>query len=261
MKLGVCTSPKNADLVKSLGYDYIEVQFGWLTSLTNEEFRAESALYERSPLTAEVFHYFFAGPVSLYAPDGDQSECLKDIARRAELGFSRAAAWGGELAILGSAYARRVPNTITFEEADKQFARVLAVCGEAAERHGMKLLLEPLSTIECNYLHTVAECAAAAKRSGSSAVATMVDFYHLLNNNDAPESLPALADSLFHAHYARPGDRGIPREEDIPLLKTFADYLKRCPNVTRLSLESNWAPDLETAIKAARPLLEVFKSV
>ena len=261
MKLGICASPKHAPLVKSLGYDYLEARFGWLANMTEEEFRKESALYERSPLTTEVFHFFFMGPVSLYAPNGDQSECLKDIAKRAELGFSRAAAWGGELAVLGSAYARRVPDTMTFEEADKQFLRVLGVCGEAAERHGMKLLLEPLSTIECNYLHTVAECAAAAKRSGSSAVATMVDFYHLLNNNDKLEALPALADSIFHAHYARPGDRGIPREEDIPLLKSFAATLKQCKNVTRISLESDWAPDFETAIKAARPLLEVFKSV
>ena len=140
-----------------------------------------------------------------------------------------------------------------------QFARVLSVCGEVAEKYGMTVTVEPLSRNECNYIHTLSESARVAIMADHPAVRMMVDFYHYWKNGEALCDLPQFADRLVHAHYARPVDRNAPSPGDEGLLQGVLDALKQCPNIERISLECVYKPDFTSAIKAARPLMEVFR--
>ena len=74
MKLGVCTSPDQMATVYACGYDYIEANFTWLNGLSDEDYRANTALVEASPIKVEAFNCFFPGGFSLYAADGDQTD-------------------------------------------------------------------------------------------------------------------------------------------------------------------------------------------
>lgn len=260
MKIGVCASPDKARLVSYLGYDYLEAEFAKLAALDENAFREQTALLERACLPAEAFCIFFTGANKLYAKDGEQEQLLRDIADYAERGFSRAAEWGGKIAVIGSGDARRIPDDMTREEIEPQFCRVLCVCGEAAERHGMKIVVEPLWTKACNFINTVAEGAAVARLAGHSAVGLLADFYHMAKNGDDVISLPQYADVLWHVHYGGPEDRGAPVPGDGEILAKFADVLRGCPEAVRISLECYWRPDFDTAITAARPLMEVFKT-
>ena len=259
MKIGVCASPDQLPLLEKLGYDYIETNFGWLATLDEEEFCRQTREIERFSLTSEALNCFFKGEMQLYAPDGDQDSLLRQIRAYAERGFARAAEWGGKVAVIGSGGARKMPEWMTHEEADRQFSRVLGVCGEVADSYGMKIAVEPLSRRECNYIHTVAEGASVAEQSGHSAVGVMVDFYHHYNNEDDVTALPHYADLLYHAHYAHPGDRFAPTAGDEADLASVLAWLQQCPKVERISLECRWNPDFETAVTAARPLMEIFK--
>ena len=261
MKIGVCASPENLPLLKELGYDYFEPRFDWMTSLDETAFREQTALVEKYGLAAETFCVFFRGDAKLYAPDGNQDPLLREIFAYSDAGFARASAWGGKIAVIGSGFVRGIPEGMTREETEKQFARVLNVCGEAADRHGMKIVVEPLSFCDCNYIHTVAEGAAVAKLSGHPAVGVLVDFFHHHNTNDDLNAIPDFADILYHVHYARNLDRLVPREEDVTTLKKLAELLKKCPKAERISLECIWDPDFDTAITQARPYMEIFKSV
>lgn len=258
MKIGVCTSPDHLPLLAEQGYDYFETGFNWIINLDEAEFRAQSAIVEKYALAAEAFNGFFRGGTKMYAPDGNQDAILREIAAYAEKGFARAAAWGGEVAVFGCGSARGLREDMSREETDRQFARVLAVCGEAAERHGMRVAIEPLSKSECNYIHTVEEGAALAKLTGQAAVGVLVDFYHHAKNEDDLDALPLYADLLYHTHYARPVDRGGPEEEDRGQLLRLAEILKSCPKAKRISLECKWYDDFDGAVRRARPLMEIF---
>jgi len=261
MKIGVCASPDKLPLLSELRYDYIETNFSWMMFLDGEEFKKQTALFDRCGLSSETFNIFFRGGMKLYAPDGNQDPMLKETADYTERGFARAAEWGGKIAVIGSGSVRRIPDGMTREETEPQFARILSVCGEAAERHGMRIVVEPLSRGDCNYIHTVAEGAAAARLSGHPAVGVLVDFFHHACNNDSLETLPDFADLLWHVHYGRPVDRFVPGEEDRATLETLAGILKQCPRAERISLECNWKPDFDTAVTSARPLMEIFRTI
>lgn len=261
MKIGVCASPDKLPLLAELGYDYIETNFSWLADLDEAKFREQTALIERYSLPSEAYNIFFRGGMKLYAPDGNQDPLLPDIAAYAEAGFARAAAWGGKVAVIGSGFVRGIPEGMTREDTEVQFARVLSVCGEAALRHGMKIVVEPLSRSDCNYIHTVAEGAAVARMADHPAVGVLVDFFHHWKNNDSLETLPDFAELLYHTHYARPDDRNVPQAEDEASVAALAELLKKCPNAERISLECIWKPDFDTAVAAARPFMEIFRNV
>ena len=261
MKLGVCTSPDQLETVAAKGYDYIECNFGWLTNMSEEDYKANTALVEKSPIKVEAFNCFFTGSFPLYTADGDQSEILPQVAEYCERGFARAAAWGGKIAVIGSGWVRKIPDGMTREQIDPQFARVLAVCGEVAQKYGMRVVVEPLAYQECNYINLVPEGVELAKLSGHPAVGGLVDFYHHGTNGEKLETLPDCADYLYHAHYGRPIDRVAPQPGDEAYLADVAAALKQCPHLERMSLECGLQPDFETGLEIARPLLEVIKQV
>jgi sugar phosphate isomerase/epimerase len=262
MKLGVCTSPDQLATVYTCGYDYIEANFGWLTTMSDEDYAANTALVEASPIKVEAFNCFFNGSFPIYAADGDQTDILPQVAAYCEKGFARAAAWGGKIAVIGSGGVRRIPDGMTKEQIDPQFARVLAVCGEVAQKYGMRVVVEPLCYKECNYVNLVSEGAELAKLSGHPAVGGLVDFYHHGTNGESLETLPESADLLYHSHYGRPIDRIAPQPGiDEAYLADVAAALRKCPHLERMSLECGLQPDFETGLKIARPLLEEIKQI
>ena len=261
MKLGVCAGPDQLATAYACGYDYVEANFGWVTTMSDEDYAANTALVEKSPIKVEAYNCFFNGSFPIYSPDGDQTAILPQVEAYCEKGFARAAAWGGKVAVIGSGGVRKIPDGMTREEIDPQFARVLAVCGEVAARYGMKVVVEPLSFHECNYIHMVAEGVELARLSGHPAVGGLVDFYHHGNNGEDLATLPDSADLLYHSHYGRPGDRIAPQPGDEAYLADIAAAVKQCPHLERMSLECGLQPDFETGLKIARPLLEEIKAI
>ncbi len=261
MKIGVCAPPDRLPLLKEMGYDYIESNFSWLAGLSEEDYRKNTALLEASGLQSEAFNGFFPGGIKLYSTDGDQEAILREVESYCEKGFARAAAWGGKVAVIGSGYVRGIPEGMTWEECDVQFARVLAVCGRVAEKYGMTVTVEPLSRNECNYIHTLSESARVAAMADQPAVRMMVDFYHYWKNGEDLSALPNYADRLVHSHYARPVDRDAPYAENEADLQAVLEALKTCPGIERMSLECVYKPDFTTAVSRARPLMKMFHAV
>ena len=259
MKLGVCTSPEQLATAAACGYDYIEANFCWVTELSDEEYRDCTARVEKSPIKVEAYNCFFSGAFPIYAENGDQTDILAQVADYCEKGFSRAAAWGGKIAVIGSGWVRRIPEGMTREQIEPQFVRILTVCGEIAQKYGMRVVVEPLSCKDCNYINLVSEGVKVAALSGHPAVGGLVDIYHHHANGEDLAALPAFADLLYHAHYGSPVERVSPRPGNEEHLAAVAAVLRQCPHLERISLECTIKPDFETGLKTARPLLEVFK--
>lgn len=261
MKLGVCCTTREIPLVRELGFDYIEGNLSAMATATEEDYRALTETVEREGFPVEACNCFFPNDMSLYPTAGRTADdILRTVAAYASRGLSRAAAWGVQIAVLGSGRVRTIPGGMETDAAAAHFSRILAVCGEAADRHGIRVCIEPLSRNETNFIHTVAEGASMARTCGHPAVGVMVDFFHLWANGDELASLPAVGNALMHAHIARPGDRRAPTVADIETLRAWAHALAACPSVERLSLECVYHPDVPTALRAAlRASTEVLR--
>lgn len=255
MKFGVCGNLSRLPSIMEAGYDYIEMNFSTLALMPEEEFVALRDELTRRNFRAEAFNGFFKADVVLYGEKAD----LNAIAAYCETGFSRAAQLGGEVAVLGSGGARSIPEGMTKEEAEEQFCRVLAVCGDVAQKYGMRIAIEPLRASECNFINLVSEGAVICRRVNHPAVKLLVDFFHFWSGNEPISALVDAADVLIHAHLARPNaDRAMPREEDYETVALWGKTLREIGYTGRLSLEGSHGKDFEASIQATRACLTLF---
>jgi sugar phosphate isomerase/epimerase len=256
MKFGVCSGKlSRLFAIMDAGYDYIEMNFANLALMTEEEFAQTRDALVAAGFCAETFNGFFKSNVVLYGESVD----LDAIASYCETGFSRAAALGGKVAVLGSGGARSVPEGMTREQAEEQFCRVLTVCGDVALKHGMRIAIEPLRACECNYINLVSEGAALCRRVNHPAVKLLVDFFHFWCGDEPLSHLYEAADVLIHAHLARPNlDRKMPMPEDRETVASWAKALRDIGYTGRLSLEGSHGDDFDESIRRTREYLNLF---
>ena len=254
MKLGVCGSVKEAAIIKKCGFDYVEENLSRLASMTDGEFDGYAAEYKRIGVPVLSTNGFFPGGFDIYgAPEND-------IADYAERGISRAEALGVKTVVVGSGAARNIPSGADREEYEKKFCAVISSIADIAEKHGVAVVVEPLSRLETNLVNTVSDSVAVAKRTGRKNVGAMVDFFHFYMNGENDEGLNCAMGTLCHAHLARANpDRLMPTEKsDIPSLEKWAKMLRGIEYRGNLSLEGFFGDNLEKTLALTRPLLEVF---
>ncbi len=256
MKFGVCNPYTNIELIKSEGFDYIELAFSVVNAMSDEEFKKAYGEVEKHSFPAEAFNGFFPGDVRLTG-DGVDLRLIRDYAKR---GFARASELGGKVAVLGSGTARKIPDGFDRKTAEAQFVDVLRVCGEEAGNVGMEIAIEPLQEKETNLINTVAEGLEYCARAGHEKVKCLVDFFHVFKSGETLDAVESSNGMLRHAHLARANaDRRIPTIEDIDSCKPWAEALKKCGYDLRISLEGAFHPDVPTAIKNVKPILELFR--
>lgn len=256
MKLGVCGGAAQAEMIRAYGFDYVEETLNRIASMEDAAFAALAARYEAVGLPVYAYNGFFAWDMRLYSVE------LSAVRAYVERAFARAVALGGKVAVLGNGGARNIPEGMAVEAAKARFAEILAVCGECAEKHGMRIAVEPLRRAECNFIHTVADGCELAERSGSQAVGALVDFFHFHMNGEADDGLLCAQGRLYHAHIARPApDRGVPTADDMPTLRKWAQMLSDIGYDVGLSLECSHSDDYEGDLRTAAETLTMFREV
>lgn len=254
MRIGVTGGLKEWRAAARSGYDYFEANLASVAAMDGREFSEMKKLPHETGIYAEAFNGFLSGSVRLYEC---ADEWLKDYCDRA---YERAAELGGRISVIGSGRSRSVPDGMPFSDAEKRFAEILNIIGDSAERYGMRAVIEPLNREECNFINTVDEGAAMCRRTGHRSVGLLVDFYHFYMNGESLDELGRAADILWHAHIARPNrDRRAPEDEDVPLIRPYAEALKSIGYGGRISLECSWRTDIETCAGEALHLMRDFK--
>lgn len=255
MKLGVCGSVKEAAIIKKCGFDYVEENLARLAAMTGGEFSACAAEYKKIGVPVLSTNGFFPGGYVIYGATE------KEVTDYAERGVSRAAALGVKTVVVGSGAARSIPVGANREEYEKKFCAVISSIADIAEKHGVTVVVEPLSRSETNLVNTVSDSVAVAKRTGRKNVGSMVDFFHFYMNGEQSDGLECAAKNLLHAHLARANpDRLMPTDEgEKPTLEKWAKMLRDIDYRGNLSLEGFFGDDFETTLALTRPLLEIFK--
>ena len=253
MRFGICASQGEMDAVSAAGFDYIEPPITALLQPEQPEAGIMPPLLTRfaaSHLKPETFNLLLPGDLKVVGPavNSERQE------RYLENAFRRAGMLGGEIAVFGSGGARRRPEEWPEAEANRQIKAFLARCGEAAQRHGMLVVIEPLNRSESNMINSVAAAFELAAEVNHPAVAVLSDLYHVAHDHQSSEETRGAASRLRHVHVAGQGRRA-PTDDDHEFLAGYLVVLKQSGYTGRISIEANWE-DLRTQAAASLQVLK-----
>ena len=196
IRLGVCTEPKYAAVLASLGFEYIEIGLAWLHSLTDEEYAAQLALIKDAPIAAEAANGMMPGTVKVVGPEADEEK----IKAYLEKAFSRAREMGVKTVVFGSGAARGVPEGWPHEKAWRQIAAFLKIASDYGRKYGIDLAIEPLRRGECNILNLVTEATLMSSLLNLDNVGALGDTYHMISTHEPYSALAQAGKRLRHVH-------------------------------------------------------------
>lgn len=253
MKFGVCTKLINLEYIKNLGFDYIEPKLADVANMTEDELSEARSLLDKYGMNAETYNIFCPSEINLsYAADeGEISTYLRGA-------FANAQKLGGEIAVLGSGKARRIPEEYSFEEGREKFKRVLSLAADIAAEYNFKIALEPLNTNETNLINTLADAAEICAEVGKDNLGFLADLFHMYKNGEDISEIEKFGDRLFHVHIARRNDmRGAPSiEEGSEDLIELHRALTKIGYKGRISLESSSKNGFEVPVSNFAKLVD-----
>ena len=170
---GTRSGIESVETAAALGFDYIELSLAHLAGLTAGGFAEVSARMARSGLRCEACNNFFPSRLRLTGPAADLGGALE----YAGAAMARAASLGVEVIVLGSSGAKNVPEGFPAEAARAQLLELLGGLAPLAARHGITIVLEPISRPEANFITLAAEAlsvvqAVGTRTSGCSLIIT-----------------------------------------------------------------------------------------
>ncbi|MFZ6027133.1 MAG: sugar phosphate isomerase/epimerase family protein [Chloroflexota bacterium] len=256
MQLGICGGPEIAPVAAAAGYDYIEINVA--SHLIGEAPEADFApilqQLRACGLPCLAANVFVPGHLKITGPEVDFAR----LQRYVETVMVRAAQVGLQAIVFGSGGARKIPDGFARERAYDQLIAFGRMVAPLAERHGVKIAVEPLNRSETNVLNSVAEGLQYVKDVDQPAFRLLVDGYHWARENEPLADIVAAGPWLEHAHIATYTQRLAPGAEACD----FAPFLRALAEAgydKRLSIEGAWA-DMPTQAATAREILLDKKS-
>lgn len=225
MLIGWCATIDQAGLVKSAGYDYVELPLAAQSLEGSEaERRACREAIVASPLPTLAFNYFFPRDMRIVGEAIDRNRLDTYLARSAEL----LAAAKASVVVMGSAWARNVPEGFERARAEAQILDALGLAADHLRGSGCTLVIEPLCRQESNIINSVSEGAVYARKINRSEIRVLADFFHMDEESEPFETLVDNKDWLAHIHLAdtgrfNPGSGSYPYDAFIEQLRK-ADY-------------------------------------
>jgi sugar phosphate isomerase/epimerase len=226
MKYGYCLDIKFLDGdvesraifegVAKAGFDYVELPLNMLSECTKiAELKKELA---DAKLPCLACNLFFPFSMKLVGKDRDKKSIESYLARMIPF----AAELGVETLVFGNGGARRVPPDVKRETAWDDLRYVVELMEKYAGDNKLKIAVEPLNTTETNIINSYTEGVELTK--GLTHVATMIDSYHVLMDNQTYDDVLLYPDRLWHIHTAYSRERFITSPGDD--LKAFDDLVK-----------------------------------
>jgi sugar phosphate isomerase/epimerase len=195
MKLGWCAPLKDAGLVRDAGYDYIELP------LAAQDFSPGAKI--ESPLPVGAFNYFWPRDMRIVGEHVDDAKLDRYLGRAAEI----MGGVGAKIAVMGSAWARNVPEGFERSRAEDQIVHALDRIADHLKGTGVTLAIEPLYAKESNIINSVAEGADLARGVNRPEIRVLADFFHMDEENEPLETLRDNRDWVVHVHLADTGRR------------------------------------------------------
>jgi sugar phosphate isomerase/epimerase len=235
--IGVCTGVNNAEMLAAAGYDFIEagVRNFLVPDKDESVFLENLALAQKAPIPVKACNGFLPGEMKSVGAETHHPEIL-EFARTA---FRRAQQAGVEVIVFGSGGSRNIPEGFSREEATAQFVSLLKQMAPIAGEYKVIIVLEPLRSGETNFINTVAEGAVIVEKVGHPNFRLLADIYHMLMEDEGPESIINHAHLLDHMHIAEKEGRAVPGTHGEDFTPYF-DAMRKAGYKGRISIEGRW---------------------
>jgi len=246
MRFGVCAEIAAARSLARSGYDYIELSVA--SDLLPESETAEWAKIRRKinamPIRPEAFNSFVR-TCKIVGPEA-QPDRLKRYVLTA---LKRANQVGGSIIVFGSGGAREIPEDYPHDMARKQLLDFLSYCGDASDRYGVVVVIEPLCKQECNSINLVSDGAKLVRAVNRPGVRNLADTYHMEAECEPVSAIVADRDVLAHVHTADSG-RFAPGTGTYDHVALFS-AIRNAGYDKRVSIECNWNRQFEALMEPA----------
>ena len=252
MKFGVCIDYKRAQMVKELGFDYIEPMLSVVADYTEEEFEVCKNTLESLGLKAECFNALFFGGVKIQGNDLNFQQIEEYLLQA----FTRAKALGAKMVVFGSGKARATQDGLTKSECLNNLVNVCRLVGDIAQSFGITVVIEPLCRQETDIINTVADGIDLVKRVNHKNVKCLADMYHVACSGETLEAVETAGELLWHVHVTDVEELITPEA-----LKKWKTALEKCGYNARISLEYrlNHDPSLKEFTKSVKERLKIFE--
>lgn len=199
------------ETIKKSRYDYVELPLAQMMELDAAGFAAFRDRVFALGLPCEACNNFFPGTLQLTGLDVDQEKIDRYLAEA----LDRAEQLGAKTIVFGSAKAKNVPEGFPRDKAWKQLVDLLRDMDEAVRPRGITIAIEPLNRQESNIINTVKEGLELAGEVNRKNIGVLVDYYHLVVEEESSDILLRAAGHLQHVHFARPEGRVFPSLQDV----------------------------------------------
>ena len=252
---------RRAEILQKVGYDYAEISLADLAKMEEKEYA--KFLREMQALRIPCEAACIMLPHGLYVSDPATDK--EEINSYLETAYSRAEELGIQTVVFGSGRWRNVPEHVDIHDGFNALLRFLSeAAGPAAERHHLRIAIEPLRSQETNVIHTVKEAVALAKLSKCDSVRGLADVMHMHDEGDDISNLYDLGGWIIHAHTSCPivDPRAYPTHDDgydqIPFMRAI--YKTGC---TRMSVEAHIRDEYyeQDAAEALYTLIDAYDAV
>jgi sugar phosphate isomerase/epimerase len=253
MRLGICTSPEKAHLVKKAGFDYYEFQLFVVHDAEEEQFGKWLDLQQSAGIKSEAMNCMLHQRYQVTGPNAD----LGAIKTYLEKAVPRCAKMGTETIVFGSAWSRNMPEG--FSDRQKAYAQIveyLHLASDICGGYGIRIAIEPLGAPVTNIVTFVSEGNYLCHLTGRDNVRLLVDLYAVAQNHEnCRECLAGYASVLEHLHFCA-FNRRYPRLDDGCDYSAFFEGAGAAGYNGRISVEATRSGDeYEDMVRA----MEVFK--
>ncbi len=250
IRIGCCCDITDAAIAHAAGFDFIECRV--VSLLPDEDDAAVAALiaqHQQSPIPVAAFNVFLPRDLKIVGPTVDDVR----LARYVDNALARVHQIGAQIVVFGSGAARDIPTGFPIERAHAQTVRFLQRVADAADRHGITVVIEPLNRKESNTILSVAEGVELARAVNRPSIQVLADFYHMDEEQESLAHLTEYGAWLKHIHVADTG-RGAPGMGTYPYAE-FAERLRALDYRGMVSVECRW----QESATEARPAQEFLR--
>jgi sugar phosphate isomerase/epimerase len=245
LPLGVCAGYEKSELMKGIGFDYIEESVGRFLIPDSGEagFQKNLEKYQAQKFPIRSYTSFFPGTLKSVGEDTHHEAILE----RADLAMKRAVACGSLNIVFGSGGSRAIPEGFDRNRAKQQHIELSKKLAVLAGKHGINVSIEPLNTTETNFINSLAAGVEIIEAVNHPRFRLTCDIYHMLKDGESADQIEKYGKHIAHCHIAEREKRtspGIAGDDFRPYLKA----LKKIKYNGGLSLECRWG-DFDKEIK------------
>ena len=205
MVIGCATDMEHYQMLKDLGFDYIELQGKAVCAMDDKQYQSVVNTVRQGTLPCMGFNAYCGKDVIIAGPGFNAANAFsyaKKCAKRAE-------GLGVRTVEIGSPFSRMLPEGYDRALAKKQAVDFFAATASAFVVYDIAVCVEALGVCFCNFINTVEEAVEIIKAAEMPNLGLILDFYNMEHNSEADMDLAPYGQYIRTVHIS--DDDGSPQ--------------------------------------------------